>query len=121
MLPKLRRKRKIAKIIRLYFNFHLEKKADLFKEVCFRELPVSFKSEFDWHGKIIPKGCNGIIRVVDPAESALLIDVQLPDAYIRITEYVEDILEHLDFKDKEDRKYLKEVIENTPWTSVIYG
>lgn len=121
MLPKLRKKRKLGKIIQRFLSYKIEKRSDLFKEVCFQEIPVTLKSDLDWYGKIIPKGATGTIKAVDPIEGVLLVDLEINGCAFRVTDFLEDIVEHLSFENKEDRKYIKETVKNIPWTTVVYG
>ncbi len=62
----------------------------------------------------------GTIKAVDPVESVFLIDVEVGDTLHRVTDFIENIIDCLKFKNKEDSKYLKETIDNIPWTQIVY-
>ena len=121
MLLKLRKKRRFGKLVQRFLCNKIEKRSDLFKEICFQEIPVTLKSDFDWYGRLVPKGTTGVIKVVDPVEGLLLADFEIGGEALRVTDFMDDLISHLSFENKEDKKYIKHTLENIPWPTVVYS
>ena len=107
------------RVLHSFFIKKFKKKSDLFKQIVFQEMPITFKSDYNWYGQLIPKGSEGVIRAVDPVESLLLLDLILEDKAFRITSFIGDILPHLNFENKMDKKLLKSLPEELPWATII--